>query len=154
MKFTIFKSPLFTFSKKMKHWNLDIIGYWVIWAGCYIKKTWNLAPVLQIVQKIPENYCPCLYLLIGQVWWLNELWFETYIQKCTVLCTNTCHDVTDLVKNTKTCISWEWNTMFLQNKKILNLYIRCHILRSYRFVAEVTFKSRINTPINCRFLSF
>ena len=22
----------------MKHWNLDIIGYWVIGAGCQIKK--------------------------------------------------------------------------------------------------------------------
>ena len=32
-----------------------------------LKRAWNLAPVLQIVQKIPENYCPCLYLLIGQV---------------------------------------------------------------------------------------
>ena len=32
--------------KKMKDRNLD---------------NW-LAPVLQIVQKIPENFCPCLYL--------------------------------------------------------------------------------------------
>ena len=45
---------------------------------------WNLATVLQIVQKIPENYCPCLYLSIGQVWWLNELWFKRYTQKCTL----------------------------------------------------------------------
>ena len=27
-----------------------------------LKRTWNLALVLQIVQKIPENYCSCLYL--------------------------------------------------------------------------------------------
>ena len=27
-----------------------------------LKRTWNLAPVLQIFQKIPENYCPSLYL--------------------------------------------------------------------------------------------
>ena len=33
-----------------------------------LKRTWNLAPVFQIVQKIPENYCPCLFLSIGQVW--------------------------------------------------------------------------------------
>ena len=26
-----------------------------------MKKTWNLAPVLQVVQKIPENYCPCIF---------------------------------------------------------------------------------------------
>ena len=30
--------PLFIFSKQVKHWNLNIIGYWVIWAGCYIEK--------------------------------------------------------------------------------------------------------------------
>ena len=62
-----------------------------------------------------------------------------------VLCTNTHHDVTDLVnhgmvKNTKTWISWKRNIIFLWNKKILNLCLRWHILRSYRFLAEVTFK--------------
>ena len=62
-----------------------------------------------------------------------------------VSCTNTHHDVIDLVnheivKNTKTWISWERNITVLRNKKILNLSLRWHILRSYRFVAEVTFK--------------
>ena len=73
-----------------------------------LKKTWNLTPVLQIVQKIPENYCPCLYLSVGQVWWLNEMWFKRYIYSKIQLvsCTNTHHDATDLVnhgmvKNTK-----------------------------------------------------
>ena len=55
------------------------------------------------------------------------------------------HDVIDLVnhgmvKNTKTWISWEWNITLLWNKEILNLCLIWHILRSYRFVAEVTFK--------------
>ena len=49
-----------------------------------MKRTWNLASVPQIVQKIPENYCPYLYLSTGQVWQLNELWFKRYIQKCTL----------------------------------------------------------------------
>ena len=62
-----------------------------------------------------------------------------------VSCTTTHGDVTDLVnhgmvKNTKTWISWEQNIIFLRNKKILNLCFRWHILRSYCFVAEVTFK--------------
>ena len=62
-----------------------------------------------------------------------------------VSCTNnTHHDITDLVnhgmvKNTKTWISWERNITFLKNKNILNLCLRCHILRSYCFEAEVTF---------------
>ena len=76
------------------------------------------------------------------------------IQKCTsVSCTNTHRDVTDsvnhgMVKNTKTWISWEWNIIFLWNKKILNLCLRWLILGSYRFVAEVTFKACV-----CCFLS-
>ena len=60
-------------------------------------------------------------------------------------CTNTHCDVTDSVnhgmfKNAKTWISWERNIIFLRNKKTLNLCLRWHILRSYHFVAEVTFK--------------
>ena len=65
-----------------------------------------------------------------------------------VSCTNTHRDVTDLVnhgmvKNTKTLISSERNIIFLQNKKILNMCFRWHISRSYRFVAEVTFKPNL-----------
>ena len=44
-----------------------------------------------------------------------------------------------MVKNTKTWMSWERNIIFLRNKKILNLCVRWLILRSYHFVAEVTF---------------
>ena len=33
-----------------------------------LKRAWNVAPVLQIVQTIPENYRNCLYLSVGQVW--------------------------------------------------------------------------------------
>ena len=67
------------------------------------------------------------------------------IKKCTVSCTNSHHDVKGLVnqgnvKNTKTWISWERNVTFLRTKNIFNLCLRWHILRSYRFVAEVTFK--------------
>ena len=62
-----------------------------------------------------------------------------------VSCTNTHRHITDMVnhgmvKNKKTWISWEWNIIFLQNKKVLNLCFRWHISRSYSFVAQVTFK--------------
>ena len=68
-------------------------------------------------------------------------------KKHPVSFTNTHDDVTDLVnhgmvKSTKTWICWERNITFLRNKKILNLYLRWHILRSYYFVAEVTFKEK------------
>ena len=115
-----------------------------------LKGNWNLVPVLQIVQMIPESYCPCLYLSIGQVWWLNKLWFKKYIQKCTlyyVLILIRQHRFGKswhgMVKKRKTWISWEWNINFQRNKKILNLSLIWNILRSYRFVAEVTFKNRI-----------
>ena len=65
-----------------------------------------------------------------------------------VSCTNTNDDITGLVnhgmvKNTKAWISWERNITFLQNKKILHLCLRWYILRIYHFVAEVTFKERL-----------
>ena len=49
-----------------------------------------------------------------------------------VLCTNTHHDVTDLVnhgmvKNAKTRITSEQKTTFLRNKKILNLCLKWSI---------------------------
>ena len=55
-----------------------------------------------------------------------------------VSCTDINHDITDwvnrgMVKNTKSWISWEENLTFLQNKKILNLYLRCHVLRGNGF---------------------
>ena len=70
---------------------------------------------------------------------------KTYSKMHIVLCTNTHYDVADLVnhgmvKNTKTWISWERNITFIRNKKMLNLCFRLHILRSYCFVAEVSFK--------------
>ena len=62
----------------------------------------------------------------------------------SVSCTNIHHDVTvllnhQMVKKLKTWTSWEWNTLFPRNKKILDLCLKWHILRSYCFVAEVTF---------------
>ena len=78
---------------------------------------------------------------------LVTLWVvvqQIYSKMYLVSCTNTLRDITDSVKhemviNTKIWISWEQNIIFLQYKKILNLCLRWHILRSYCFVAEVTF---------------
>ena len=111
-----------------------------------LKRTCNIGPDLQIVQKIPESYCPCLYLVTGQVSLLHELWLQRYIQKCILfhvlilIMTSQIWQITGWLKNTKTWMSWERNITFLRNKKILNLDLRWHILRSYHFVTEVTFK--------------
>ena len=62
--------------------------------------------------------------------------------------TNIHHDVTDLVNqgmvgNTKNLNILKQNITFLRNKKILNLCLRWHNLRSYHFVAEATFNTKI-----------
>ena len=71
---------------------------------------------------------------------------NTYSKMHPASCFNTHHDVTDfvyhgMVNNTKTWTSWKCNITFPQNKKILNLHLRWHILRSYCFVAGATFKN-------------
>ena len=95
-----------------------------------------------------KDYWKLLSLLIS-INWPSLMTWDVVQKMCSkmhlVSCTNTHRDVTDLVnhgmvKNTKTWISWERNIIFLQNKKILNTCFRCHILRSYHFVAKVTFK--------------
>ena len=60
-----------------------------------------------------------------------------------VSCTNTHHDIKDLVnhemvKNEKTLIYWERNITFIQNKKVYNPCLRWHILASCHFVTEIT----------------
>ena len=72
-----------------------------------------------------------------------------------ISCTNTHRDVIDsvnheMVKNTKTWVSWERNVIFLRNKKILNLCLRWYILSSYRFVAEITVKAAFEVPSSCK----
>ena len=85
---------------------------------------------------------------------------KIYSEMHPISCTNTHHDDTDLVnhgmvKNTKTWISWEQKITFLRNKKILNLCLRSHILRSFHFVAEVTLKlgQAYHWELNWRILS-
>ena len=69
---------------------------------------------------------------------------KIYLKMHPVSCSDTHHYVKYLVnhvmvKNTKTWIFWEQKITFLRNKKIFNLCLRWHILRSYYFVSEVTF---------------
>ena len=43
--------------KKVKHSDFDIISYWVIGAGSYIEKTWNLSRVFQTDQIALAYIC-------------------------------------------------------------------------------------------------
>ena len=123
MTFTIFNCPLFTLSKK---WNTGILTQLVIEKFEQVAKlnrTWNLAPVLQIIQKILENCYPCIYQLtkFGDFMSCGS---KDIFRNAPCLMTNTHHDITDLVnhgivENTKTWISWEQNITFLQINLIL-----------------------------------
>ena len=68
----------------MKHCKPDITVYRVIAAVTKLERAWNLALVLQIVQKNSQKYFPCLYLSIDQVWWVNESWLKRCFQKCSL----------------------------------------------------------------------
>ena len=65
----------------MKQWKLDTSGYWVTGAGCQIEKSLKHS---HNPRNGSKDFSKMLYLSIYQVWWLNELWFERSIQKCTL----------------------------------------------------------------------
>ena len=96
-----------------------------------------------------KDYWKLLPFFISINWpSLVTSWVEfqkIYSKMYLISCTGTHRDVTDfvnleMVKNIKTWISWEWTLTYLRNKKILILCVRWHILRSYHFEGEVTFK--------------
>ena len=65
-----------------------------------LKKTWNLAPVLQIVLKITENYCPAyIYQLTKFGDFMSCGSKDIFKNACYLICTNAHHDVTDLVNH-------------------------------------------------------
>ena len=76
---------------------------------------------------------------------LRVVFQKIYSKMQSISCTNTHPEVAELVnhgsvKNTKTWISWERNITFPRDKKTLKLCLRWHVLKSYRFATEVTFK--------------
>ena len=80
---------------------------------------------------------------------------KTYSKMHLVSCTDTHHDVKasvnhEMVTNTKTWPSRKRNIIFPWNKKILNLCLRWHLLRSYRFEAEVTLNTMLKNSILCK----
>ena len=84
----------------MKHWNLAIIGYWVIGTGCQIKKDLELNPSPQ--NRLNDSW-KILSLLIS-IEWPSLVTQWVVIQKINstmypVWCTNTHHDATGLVNH-------------------------------------------------------
>ena len=122
------------YNKAYKHhmFSLDIIGYWVIGTRCQIKKDLGKVSVLKRWKDLcSEDFWKLFPLFIPISWpGLSTVWVvaqKIYSKMHPAFCTNTHHDVTDLlnyvlVKNTKTWIPWELNITFLRNKKHLNLW--------------------------------
>ena len=133
--------------------NLGVIGYWVIGAGCKINKDLELSPSSPNCSK---HYWKLLPLLVCIDWSslvtscvvFQKIYSKMYIVSYTVILIVTSDSVNHrMAINTKTWITWERNIIFLWSKKILNLCLRWHILRSYRFVAEVTCISFVSRPL-------
>ena len=65
-------------------------GIWTL----TLKRTWNVAPVLKIVQKISEIYC--LYLDLSVFGDLMSCDSKDISKMLPLSCINTHHDVTDV----------------------------------------------------------
>ena len=105
-----------------------------------MKKTWNLALV---VQKILKSIVLAYIYQLTKYGDLMSCGSKDIFKNISY--TNSYHDFTDLVnhemvKNTKTLISWELNITFPLNKNILNVCLKWQILRNCCFVLNVIFK--------------
>ena len=127
-----------------KKWNTGIltllVSEYIIGTVSWIKKDLELSPSPPNCSKDSWKLLVlfCLYLSTGQVWWINEFWSKIYIQECSCTCTNNHLDVTNLANHGMVIL----NIMKTENSfsmEFLNLFLRWHILRSYLFVAKVTF---------------
>ena len=83
-------------SQKMKHWNLDITGYWVTEAGFYIEE------VLELSQSPPncsKDSWKIFFLLTSTNWpsLVRVVLQKIYSQMHPVSHTNTYHDTTNLI---------------------------------------------------------
>ena len=108
-----------------------------------LKRTYKLAPIFDKVIALAYVYQLAKFGVLMSCG-------SKYISKNAPLsCTNTDHDVTDLVnhrmfKNTKTSISWERNITFLRNKKILKGFLRYKTINSQNVLSEVQKKNFFN----------
>ena len=80
----IWHLPILTvpYSPFQKNETLESLSNWsrlLNWKG-----PMELSPILLKCSKDCWKLLPLLILSTGQIWWLNELWFKRYIQKCTL----------------------------------------------------------------------
>ena len=121
MTFTILIAPYSPFQKSE---TLESGHNWLLSNWCRLLNSEGpvVVPVLQIVQKIPEKYCPYIYQSAKYGDLMSCVSKDIFKKMHPIWWTNTHHNTPDLVnhemvKNTKTWISWEQNISFPQNKK-------------------------------------
>ena len=114
------------------------------WHNWLLKTTWNLASVLQIVRKnwfmkiVPLTYIHQLAEFGDLIICSSKDIFKNAL--CLIYLYSSWRHWFGKSRDRQIWISWERNIAFLRNKKILNLCLTWHILRSCCFVAKVTFK--------------
>ena len=125
----------------MEHWNLDIIGYWVIVTACLIEKDLKLSPGPSKFSKL----LPCLHLSIGQVWWLNDCGSKDIFKNAMILIlilimTSQIWQIMGWFEIQKLEYLENGTKRFYKIKKFLTLWLIWHIFRSYRFAVKVNIK--------------
>ena len=133
---------------KKWHWKLDIIGSWVIGAGCQIEKSLEPSPRPLNHSKDFRTILPSFTSINCMFGTLMSCGSKDMLKRYIVSCTNTHHDITDLAKHQLVEDTKIWIS------QILNLCLRWYILRNYCFVAEVTSNSlaEIRNLENLKFL--
>ena len=138
MTFIIFKCPLLTFLKK---WTLESLDNWLLsnWISFLYWKGQGTTPSPSNCSNDSGKLLP-LFISISWpslvTWWV--LVQKIYLKMHPVSCSDTHHDVTDLVnhgmvKNRKTWISWEQNITFLRNKKKIHLPLQMTHFEKFPF---------------------
>ena len=91
---------LFKKNETLEFWHNWFLALLNNWSRFLNWKDLGLSPSPPNCSKDSWNYCSCLYLSIGQVWWLNMLWFKRYNQKSTLSRVLVLiHEFTDLAIN-------------------------------------------------------
>ena len=138
MTFIIFKCPLFTFLKK---WTLESLDNWLLsnWISFLY---WKGQGTTHSPSNCSNDSGKLLPLFISISWPSLVTWWvlvqKIYLKMHPVSCSDTHHDVTDLVnhgmvKNRKTWISWEQNITFLRNKKKIHLPLQMTHFEKFPF---------------------
>ena len=131
----------------MKHWNLDIISYWVTGAGCLIKKDLELSPSLPICLKHSWKLLPLLKVApssqSNNTDFFDRLVHHYYMERVAFSATIKHIFKTDLEKDSVSCvkdfISVRVQTLALTRKLSINF---CFVCQETSHFIQIIIKSK------------